>query len=252
MNSTVLAYHAIAERRPAHDPHQLVIAAADFAAQMAELARSRTVVPLEDVVRGGVVRGKPAVAITFDDGYRGVFELAAPILAEHNLPATVFVPTAHVGDRNRWDDLSDGPFEVLDEEQLKMLDGMGVSIESHGHRHISYVRSSDGAVAEDLHASTVYLTDLLGRPPRYMAYPWGPSSPRARTLVAEAGYEAAFSINQRHEGRYAWARVPVQPTDSLRLFRFKTSGRYQALRQNALAGLVSAATRPVRQRLRRP
>jgi peptidoglycan/xylan/chitin deacetylase (PgdA/CDA1 family) len=250
MSGTVLAYHAVADQRPVNDPHQLVIAADDFAAQMDELARSRLVVPLDELVKRPGRNGRPVVAITFDDGYRGVFDVAAPILAAHGFSATVFVPTGHIGDRNRWDDLADTPFQVLDDEQLLELDRTGVTIESHGHRHISYARSPLADIADDVRRSTEVLEDLLGRRPRYLAYPWGPSSLEARKLVADEGYDAAFSINQRHAGRFAWGRVPVQPTDSLRLFRFKTSGYYQSLRQNSAAGWLSSATRPLRHRLR--
>jgi peptidoglycan/xylan/chitin deacetylase (PgdA/CDA1 family) len=37
------------------------------------------------------------LAVTFDDGYRSVFELAFPILRAAGMPATVFVPTALIG-----------------------------------------------------------------------------------------------------------------------------------------------------------
>ena len=38
------------------------------------------------------------LAVTFDDAYRSVGELAVPVLAELGVPATVFAPTAFVGD----------------------------------------------------------------------------------------------------------------------------------------------------------
>ena len=38
-----------------------------------------------------------ALAVTFDDSYRSVFELAAPVLARLGVPGTVFVPTAAAG-----------------------------------------------------------------------------------------------------------------------------------------------------------
>jgi peptidoglycan/xylan/chitin deacetylase (PgdA/CDA1 family) len=40
---------------------------------------------------------RPLAAITFDDGYRDVYEHAFPLLMRKGLPATVFVTTSHVG-----------------------------------------------------------------------------------------------------------------------------------------------------------
>ncbi|HEV7886416.1 MAG TPA: polysaccharide deacetylase family protein [Acidimicrobiales bacterium] len=247
MSATVLAYHAVADAPPASDPHHLVLTTRHFAAQMDELARSRTVVPLEDVVRGRVkAHGRPVVAITFDDGYRGVLECAGPILARFGFPATLFVPTAHLGNRNTWDDLHDDAFKVLRADELAAVEALGVRVESHGHAHIPYDSSLPETVAEDLAQSVAVLEEVLGRRPRFLAYPYGPSSLAARQMVVAAGFEAAFSIDARHGGRFSFGRIPIQTSDSMRLFRFKTSGRYQFLRQNAMASVMSSATRPVR------
>jgi peptidoglycan/xylan/chitin deacetylase (PgdA/CDA1 family) len=45
--------------------------------------------------------GEGIFTISFDDAHPGVLELAAPALAELGVPATVFVPTAHVGETDR-------------------------------------------------------------------------------------------------------------------------------------------------------
>jgi peptidoglycan/xylan/chitin deacetylase (PgdA/CDA1 family) len=248
MSTTVLAYHAVADCPSALDPHQLAMPVANFRRQMEELARSRSVVSLDDVFQGRVPRGKPAVAITFDDGYRSVLETAAPILHDHGFPATLFVPTRYLGERNRWDVDAGGPFDILEADDLPRLEELGVAVESHGHSHIHYDTSPPEAIEEDLRQSIAILESAVGRRPRYLAYPWGPSSVEARRLVAEAGLEAAFSIDMPDEGRYSVARVAVQTTDGLRLFRIKTSGRYQALRHNPVASMLAAAARPVRQR----
>jgi peptidoglycan/xylan/chitin deacetylase (PgdA/CDA1 family) len=40
-------------------------------------------------------RGRPQVLLTFDDGFRNNFEVARPILREHNVPAVFFVSSRH-------------------------------------------------------------------------------------------------------------------------------------------------------------
>ena len=39
------------------------------------------------------------MVITFDDGYRDFYRQAFPVLNQYGFSATVFLPTAHVGER---------------------------------------------------------------------------------------------------------------------------------------------------------
>src|SRR5258708_28479705 len=45
----------------------------------------------------GVARGKPLAAVTFDDGYQGVYDHALPMLKRKGIPAAVFVVTDLIG-----------------------------------------------------------------------------------------------------------------------------------------------------------
>src|SRR3989442_9717494 len=64
-----------------------------FERQMRWLAANYELVGLEQWVarlsQGASLRG--VVAVTFDDGYKGVFDLAWPLLRDLGIPATVFV-----------------------------------------------------------------------------------------------------------------------------------------------------------------
>ena len=55
--------------------------------------RMITLNELIDQVEGGLPWCEPVMLLTFDDGYRDNFDLAAPILRDRNVPATFFVPS---------------------------------------------------------------------------------------------------------------------------------------------------------------
>jgi peptidoglycan/xylan/chitin deacetylase (PgdA/CDA1 family) len=97
---TVLTYHRIAERPDPDDLDPALISAApdEFARHVAWLAKGAQPVALQDVLdaRADRVRLPPrAVLVTFDDAYRDFGEVAWPLLREHGVPATLFVPTAY-------------------------------------------------------------------------------------------------------------------------------------------------------------
>lgn len=79
---------------------------ATFRWHMALLAECFNVLPLHDAILALAEQRMPprAVAITFDDGYRSIHDLALPVLKEFNLPATVFVTSGYIGEKNMWND----------------------------------------------------------------------------------------------------------------------------------------------------
>jgi peptidoglycan/xylan/chitin deacetylase (PgdA/CDA1 family) len=102
----ILMYHGVVEE--GLEPfcwHQLPVRA--FRRQMRWVRRHYTVLPLEHALEllseGRLPPG--ACAITFDDGYANVASVAAPVLEEERLPATVFLVTDLVGSgRVPWPD----------------------------------------------------------------------------------------------------------------------------------------------------
>ena len=116
----VITYHRILEHA---DP--LLGAEPDvstFTWQMETLANNFNVLPLHEAFIALKEDRLPprAVCISFDDGYRSVHDLAMPILKKFNLPATIFVTTAYLGEGNMWNDriieairsLPDGPLDL--------------------------------------------------------------------------------------------------------------------------------------------
>lgn len=99
----VLLYHRIAG--PRVDPLLLDVSQRNFERQLDLLTRQGVVLPTDEFEarRARGVLPKRAVAITFDDGYADNLHVAAPILADRAVPATVFIATGMIGaDREFW------------------------------------------------------------------------------------------------------------------------------------------------------
>jgi peptidoglycan/xylan/chitin deacetylase (PgdA/CDA1 family) len=247
--ATVIAYHAVGDCSASDDRHNLFVGVDEFAAQMDYLARKREVVALDDVAALRIPRTKPAVAITFDDGYRNVLHTAGPILARHGFSATVFVPTQWIGRVNGWIEPTPCDVEIMDESELRAVESLGIRVESHGHAHIDYSVVSADEAQTDVDASAASIEAIVGRRPTFFAYPYGRESQAGRRAVANAGMRAAFTIDARHDGSFAWGRVQITPLDGPRLFAVKTSGRYLGLRTSRPVTAAYSTVRPLIRRL---
>lgn len=244
-SATILTYHAIGECPHSGRPHNCVCVSTEaFAKQMKFLANSRQVVSLEDVVERRFSGRRPAVAITFDDGYRNILTNAAPILNQHGFVATVFVPTKWIGQRNFWDAETDCfPLEIADEDELQKAERLGIAVQSHGHAHIDLQRADSRTVTEDLQMSVVRLHEILGRQPRYLAYPYGRQSPATWASAAEAGFSHGFLCDGVEAGELAHERVSVDGRESRVRFRMKTAGGYLARRHSRLGNAAASIGR---------
>jgi peptidoglycan/xylan/chitin deacetylase (PgdA/CDA1 family) len=247
--ATVLAYHAIGSCPPSEDRHNLFVGEEAFARQMSFLARRRRVVPLADVVDGRIGGTKPVVAITFDDGYRNVLRTAGPILARHGFPATVFVPTDWRGRVNGWIEPTSCDLEIMDDPELRESESSGLAIESHGHAHIDMSDSTPEGVERDIKASLDNLEILLGRRPRFLAYPYGRIASWTPRVAERTGLAAAFTIDERHGGRFAYERVQVTPLDNAQTFALKTTGVYLKIRKSRAMTAAYGAAKPLVRRV---
>jgi peptidoglycan/xylan/chitin deacetylase (PgdA/CDA1 family) len=230
--TTVLAYHAVASCPASDDDHLLFVSPTAFEAQMEYLARRRQVVTLVEAVSGPRPRGRPAVAITFDDGYRSVLEHALPVLERFGFPATVFVPTRYIGDQNRWNPPSACPLTIMSTDELRDAEARGLAVESHGHAHLDLSNANEDEARDDLAQSVAILRTVTGRQPRFLAYPFATASPSAQRVAETLGFVAAFNVSGRDRGPFARGRVPASRLDPPWLFGLQTSGHYLALRHS--------------------
>lgn len=142
------------------------------------------VVPLEEISAGGDEGDK--VAITFDDGFENFGTVAAPRLAEHGIPATVFVVSEHVGRENDWGigDISGIPrLPLLDWESLGALAEGRTEVGAHTRRHPALAGIGGAALEDEIAGCVERIRAELGRTPQSFAYPYGSIDAAAVTKV---------------------------------------------------------------------
>jgi peptidoglycan/xylan/chitin deacetylase (PgdA/CDA1 family) len=92
----ILGYHTIETPEFLRRVLGIGFSAKEFQRQIEYLAKNQTVISMTDFLQW-FSENRPlpdnSVMITFDDGYRDVYEIAKPILERRGLPATVFVTT---------------------------------------------------------------------------------------------------------------------------------------------------------------
>jgi peptidoglycan/xylan/chitin deacetylase (PgdA/CDA1 family) len=240
-NLLVLCYHAVSERWPA----SLSVTPEAFERQVRLLSRSGFEGETFDRATSRAPDGR-RVAITFDDAYLSVFELAKPILDDAGFPATVFVPTdypARPGQPMAWDGIdkwAGGPYErelrPMSWEQLGMLADAGWEIGSHTCSHPRLSSLTDEDLALELVESRLAVAERLNRPCNTLAYPYGDHDVRVVEAARVAGYVAAATLPGRlsKARRLAWPRIGIYHVDDERRFRLKTSAAVRRLRGTRL------------------
>lgn len=166
----ILTYHSIDD-----SGSPISVGRGVFRRQMEWLAASAVdVVPLGEIVAHS--DRDNAVAITFDDAFANFQSEAWPILRDHGLPATLFVVTDRVGERNDW--TAPGipavpSLPLLDWDALGRLAEAGVTMASHSCSHPDLTTLVPDALTDELERSADTLGARLGQRPDAFAYPYG-------------------------------------------------------------------------------
>jgi peptidoglycan/xylan/chitin deacetylase (PgdA/CDA1 family) len=159
--------------------------------------------------------------LTFDDGFTGVHEHAAPVLQQLNWPATVFLVSKLIGKRDQWcqtQNPSGKTFPLLTREHISAMRETGFTFQSHTRLHPDLTTLSDSELTDELAGSRQDLEELLGEQVRYLAYPYGRLNEQVIDTTRAAGYDAAFStqpgFNRMDVNHYRIRRLDVFGTDT--------------------------------------
>lgn len=228
----VLTYHDIGPQAKG----RLVMGAKAFAEQMRYLKakhyRVITLAEFHEFLQLKRQLPRRAVVLTFDDGYRSFLTYAHPILKELGFSATLFVYTDYVGTgRNAlgWDDLA-------------RLAGEGFQVEGHTRSHGDLRRQPGESEADhgrrlraELESSQRLFQQRLGRPAKFLAYPYGAADDAVLAYTRESGFVGGLTVSR--EGNSSF--VP--------LFRIRRSQVYAEMTMDDfIKNLNTFAPEPIR------
>lgn len=193
----VLMYHDVGPNCSNPQFRDFVIEAPLFAEHLAALRDARFVTQpvsrLCDLERSSAPEFP--IFITFDDAYLSFMENAQPVLLDHKMTATIFVPTAYIGGRAEWlNPIGEGGRRILGWHDLRELRASGIEIGSHGHEHLQLDLLRSDRLISETERSRAILEDGLGERICTFAYPFGFHNRRVRQEVRRCGYDVAFEV----------------------------------------------------------
>jgi len=250
----ILMYHSISgiDESAKHPYYRIATASRVFEEQLKLLYhKDYKAVSPSDAVRLAQEPGRNAeklVVITFDDGYQDFYTHAFPILSQYGFTATVFLPTAYIGDTTR----GLNGAACLTWSQVRELRGAGVDFGSHTitHRQLNTLNIED--VRYELRYSKETIEEKLGYPVKSFAYPYAfpetdrDFTQRLREILDQTGYENGVStiigIAHPSNDRFFMKRLPVNSCDDLPFFRAKLEGAYDWLHAFQYASKLTGKT----------
>jgi len=186
-SAVILLYHHVAEDTPSSTS----ISPANFEAHLGYLRDNDfNVIALDrmiDSLRSGQSLPEKSVVITFDDGYKSIFEEAFPMLQSYGYPFTLFLST---------EPIDDGLSNYMTWDQVRQMSAADVIIANHMVDHPYMLEARDDEsdsqrlerLSEDLLKAEHRIEAETGQSHRYLAYPYGEYDPAIKSLLEELSF----------------------------------------------------------------
>lgn len=234
-------YHQIGEPAPRGAPYRSLTVHPDaFRRQMRWLRRfgyrglsMREIMPY---VRGEK-QGK-VVGITFDDGYRNVYQNALPVLRENGFTATNYFVVRQLGGANVWDhEKGIARSELMSQAELLDWARQGMEVGSHTLDHPRLPELAETDALSQLRNSRDELEQLSGQAVTAFCYPYGAENAQLRDLARVAGYTnattTATGLAQPSDDPFGLPRVTVARSTHIVRFLQKCMTQLEERRRSA-------------------
>lgn len=137
------------------------------------------------------VEGRYA-CVTFDDGYLDTLEVATPILADLDIPSTVFLIADALEGKVAFDWYQNPPPAIQVEHLPRLLASGLVEVQAHSRTHRRLTLLSDEELRDEVAGSKASLEQYVPTPTSF-SYPAGIYGSREVRAVLDAGFRAGVT-----------------------------------------------------------
>jgi peptidoglycan/xylan/chitin deacetylase (PgdA/CDA1 family) len=185
---------------------------------------------LDQILNHGAKPAENSVIITFDDGYRTVYDYALPIMKEFGFTGIVCIYPEFIG-----------AGKAMSWEQLKHLISEGWSIECHSMSHANLAKNDlpEAGLSEFLHKEIVRSKEIIERKLHnqvlFMVWPYGCYTQKSIETARQAGYVGAMTVDggSNYAGMSPWQikRQVIYANDDMNKFLIRLGMRAIKVRQ---------------------
>lgn len=207
----VLCYHSIS-----NDGWDFSVRPEEFKKQINYLSENYKFISLNDLslyLRGIRKIDKPSVVVTFDDGYKNIFQVKSFLQSKGVKPAIFILSDRKNASRDELGTHTD----FLSKNEIKKLVSEGWEVGCHTATHPAIEKLNLREIKKEIVDSKLQLESELGLPVKYFAFPKGVYNSEVLKAVKKAGYALGLTMDDALIGK---------ETDVLRIPRVGVDGTH--------------------------